>query len=629
MDFHNFHFLNHLQKFYREDKNNFLTLIIVFFLSILTCLFFYFAPPLTTFKETPILAWRIIISPFFVCTVVVSALIACCISLKQHNRILISAKKIGAISLFFCFYSLTYNHFSLIALSEIVLSVLFCLAYFCITIALFRKVAYATTLLFFLPELFYLLARLNGADLSINNLVQVFGTSTKDALVYLTVENIFLFSLAIALIFGFHYLLARFLSKEKRMTLLSTGSIFLLFFSVSFSTILPRFSFGTNAIFPLGQILNLTQSTAIAWINFNKAKTVTLSFATNPECPSTINTLQGNEGVICIIHIGESLLASHLGINGYKHDTTPWLNNQQNIINFKDCTSVACFTDRAIICMLTDCPDSFITSSTPPKFGALSDYFTANNFTSLSFWDKGANNPAIGGDLFAAEVNYLTRNSTYMENVGANNSSQVRTIHQAINNSPGKNVFLTINNYGSHINFTNFDHQNPRFKPVRLCATTDDPANNPEDAANMIRCYDNTVFNTDDYIKKLLTPLQGKPYVYIYMSDHGEYLGDRGFWLRPNVPESEFFKCDACQVPFFIIASPEFEALHPHFREALHNLRQNKDLAVSQAHLFHTVLGLMGIETSVYDEKLDLTTPKVQPYIGPHPSRDGQALPPQ
>ena len=65
--------------------------------------------------------------------------------------------------------------------------------------------------------------------------------------------------------------------------------------------------------------------------------------------------------------------------------------------------------------------------------------------------------------------------------------------------------------------------------------------------------------------------------------------------------------------------SPEFEALHPHFAEALRQLRAHSRMTVAHEHLFHTVLGLLGIETPFYAPELDLCNPAAQPYDGEQP----------
>ena len=71
----------------------------------------------------------------------------------------------------------------------------------------------------------------------------------------------------------------------------------------------------------------------------------------------------------------------------------------------------------------------------------------------------------------------------------------------------------------------------------------------------------------------------------------------------------------------FVLYSPEFAALRPHFNKSLEQLRANSRLTVAHEHIFHTLLGLFGVTTPYYDGTLDLTSPAVQSYTGPQPPR--------
>lgn len=72
-------------------------------------------------------------------------------------------------------------------------------------------------------------------------------------------------------------------------------------------------------------------------------------------------------------------------------------------------------------------------------------------------------------------------------------------------------------------------------------------------------------------------------------------------------------------VGMFVICSPEFRQMHPHFAEAVQQLRAHSDMLVGHEHVFHTLLGLIGIRSPYYDSSLDLCSPDARPYEGPHP----------
>ena len=94
-------------------------------------------------------------------------------------------------------------------------------------------------------------------------------------------------------------------------------------------------------------------------------------------------------------------------------------------------------------------------------------------------------------------------------------------------------------------------------------------------------CYDNTILYTDYFLDKtidLLSELDGVPSTLIYISDHGESLGEFGLYLHgtPFAIAPDFQK----KVPFLIWQSNK-------------NRLTTKADSYSQANIFHSVLGAL------------------------------------
>ena len=83
----------------------------------------------------------------------------------------------------------------------------------------------------------------------------------------------------------------------------------------------------------------------------------------------------------------------------------------------------------------------------------------------------------------------------------------------------------------------------------------------------------------------------------LYVSDHGESLGEGGLYLHgmPN------FLAPRAQrhVPMIVWAGTEFDGI------TADSLRAKKGMAFTHDHLFHTLLGLMEVQTVVYDQEFD------------------------
>lgn len=124
----------------------------------------------------------------------------------------------------------------------------------------------------------------------------------------------------------------------------------------------------------------------------------------------------------------------------------------------------------------------------------------------------------------------------------------------------------------------------------------------------VVNAYDNTILYTDHFLGATIDWLkragQHGPSAMVYVSDHGESLGENNLYLHglpwriaPDVQK---------RVPWITWLSPTWERTTG-LQAAC--LRQRLDLPVSHDHYFHSVLGLMGVQTSVYRPELDLYRP--------------------
>lgn len=122
--------------------------------------------------------------------------------------------------------------------------------------------------------------------------------------------------------------------------------------------------------------------------------------------------------------------------------------------------------------------------------------------------------------------------------------------------------------------------------------------------AEIVNAYDNAVLYTDHVLASVVRYLQSRTdrdAGLIYVSDHGESLGEAGLYLH-GLPW-HIAPATQREVPMFTWLSPELEA-SARLNEAC--LREGTEGDVSHDHLFHSVLGLLGVETAVREPALDL-----------------------
>jgi len=123
----------------------------------------------------------------------------------------------------------------------------------------------------------------------------------------------------------------------------------------------------------------------------------------------------------------------------------------------------------------------------------------------------------------------------------------------------------------------------------------------------VINAYDNSIRYTDQVLAAQVRQLEMRQGEFdsllIYVSDHGESLGEQGMYLH-GMPWS-FAPDEQKHVPLLLWMSAGFRLHHDMDDRCLAAEQQS---AVSHDNLFHTVLGAFGVRNLSYRPELDLIT---------------------
>lgn len=131
----------------------------------------------------------------------------------------------------------------------------------------------------------------------------------------------------------------------------------------------------------------------------------------------------------------------------------------------------------------------------------------------------------------------------------------------------------------------------------------------------LVNAYDNSIVYTDHLLAKAIAWLKtqesrSEP-VLLYLADHGESLGENNLYLHgmpygiaPDVQK---------RVPWITWLSPGFEQRS---KITTACLKLKLDEPISHDNYFHSVLGLMNVQTSVYKSALDIYAHCAKP-LGP------------
>jgi lipid A ethanolaminephosphotransferase len=168
-----------------------------------------------------------------------------------------------------------------------------------------------------------------------------------------------------------------------------------------------------------------------------------------------------------------------------------------------------------------------------------------------------------------------------------------------IDRHPAGDILIVLHQMGSHgpAYFKRYPAEFRAFTPT--CETNQLDSCTQEEISNT---YDNTILYTDYFLSRVIDLLRandgGFETALLYVSDHGESLGESGVYLHglPYLiaPDAQI------RVPLVAWFGRNYDDVD---RAAL---RQLRDRPLSHDNIFHTMLGLFEAGSEVYDPKQDL-----------------------
>jgi lipid A ethanolaminephosphotransferase len=160
-----------------------------------------------------------------------------------------------------------------------------------------------------------------------------------------------------------------------------------------------------------------------------------------------------------------------------------------------------------------------------------------------------------------------------------------------------KNIFIVLHIAGSHgpTYYKKYPKSFEVFKPV--CMSVDLQKCTKQELVN---AYDNSIRYTDYFLSRIIKILKNNdeaPSLLVYASDHGESLGEYGFYLHgtPYAIAPDYQK----KIPFLLWASSSFKKDHGIGNNQYHG-------SYSQKNIFHTVMGAFHMTSPVYNKNLDI-----------------------
>lgn len=303
---------------------------------------------------------------------------------------------------------------------------------------------------------------------------------------------------------------------------------------------------------------------------------------------------------LLVLVIGESARASSFQLGGYERETNPEL-SRTPLTYFSRVSSCGTNTATSVPCMFSNLGRARYQEKIAKSSENLLDVISHDGFA-VEWEDNNTGSKGVANRVkeeMLANLNmpiHCTETNCFDEMLLEHLRTELLT-------TSGDKVFV-LHQLGSHgpAYYQRYPAAFEKFTPV--CRTNALQQCTPEQIHNT---YDNTILYTDHVLARLITLLQrdtSRNSAMLYISDHGESTGEHGLYLHGTpylVAPSE-----QTHIPMLLWMSQGFVTWRGINTDCLAKQASNR---LSHDNFFHSVLGLLNIQTTAYESNKDIFAP--------------------
>ncbi|MCK9516298.1 MAG: phosphoethanolamine--lipid A transferase [Ottowia sp.] len=315
------------------------------------------------------------------------------------------------------------------------------------------------------------------------------------------------------------------------------------------------------------------------------------------------NYASGQRPPLLLLVVGETARADHFGLNGYARDTTPRL-AAQDVLSWRDVTSCGTSTLASLPCMFSPLSRTRFEHRNQDSENLL-DVLHAAGLAVLWLDNQSGGCKGVCARIPHAQVNDADLHPALCDAGDCLDAVLLDGLEQRIAALPpdrvARGLVVVMHQMGSHgpAYYKRSPPGDKRFLPECRSAVLSDCTQ-----AELVNAYDNSIAYTDDILAQAIDWLRARSRRFdsglLYLSDHGESLGEYGLYLHgapwriaPQVQK---------HVPMVAWLNGGLAQ-----RVGLDTgcLRDRLDVPLSHDNLFHTVLGLLDVHNPSYRLPLD------------------------
>ena len=298
---------------------------------------------------------------------------------------------------------------------------------------------------------------------------------------------------------------------------------------------------------------------------------------------------------LIIFVVGETVRADRFSLNGYSRETNPLL-KQETLLSLSNFWSCGTSTAVSVPCMFSIYNSSEFDIEKGRSTENVLDVLDRAG-VNLLWLDNNSSSKGVA-DRIPYE-SYRSPDVNSECDIECRDIGMLRKLQSYISEHPTGDIFIVLHQMGNH-GPAYYKRYPPEFERFTPACKTNQLENCSVEAIN--NAYDNAILYTDYFLSQVIELLKRNNESFetgmFYVSDHGESLGESGFYLHglPNfiAPDSQR------HVPAILWLGESYGDADYDLLHSKRNQRYTHD------NIFHTILGFMEIESSVYDKDLDI-----------------------
>jgi len=297
---------------------------------------------------------------------------------------------------------------------------------------------------------------------------------------------------------------------------------------------------------------------------------------------------------LIIMVLGETARADRFSLNGYARDTNPQL-RKAGAISLTNVWACGTSTAVSVPCMFALDGES----RSAARGTGRENLLDVLQHAGVNVLWRDNNSDSKGVALRVPYEDYRSPKLNPVCDLECRDEGMLGDLQRYIDAHPTGDIFIVLHQMGNHgpAYYRRYPAAFERFKPA--CRDDDLSRCSREETDN---AYDNAILYTDHFLAQTIALLERNDARFetalFYVSDHGESLGEGGLYLHgmPKLiaPDTQV------RVPVVLWFGKNFDDVD------LPALRKKRDTRFTHANIFHTVLGFLEIETSVYQAGLDI-----------------------